>query len=206
MVTKSGSLASLAASLLAAAAALVGGVGVHAADQDQVRPCVPPTAVTVDASGSGACASQPPPPGPSLDRTAGWGASPVAMPGPSTLGEYDVCYLVADSEMEALFQRELTARPSGTRAGGVHDCLWTFDADAMEKAAMWLGPYNGWPDLAGLGGVPVPAVGDEALWVLDGQLWVRVGETAITVMVISDTLDTEDTAIAIARVAVPRIR
>ena len=221
---KTGVQASLAASLLAMVAAL-GGAGVRAADAEQVRLCVTGTAdkndptpealmartrkgtaVIVDATEPGACGTLAPSPGPTLTLLPDGQPSPTAIPDPTVPGEYDVCYLVTDSEMEALFHRELTAQPSGTRAGGVHDCLWTFDPDTMEMAAIWLGAYNGWADLAGLSADAIAGVGDEALWVLDGQLWVRIGDTAITVMVISERLDAEETAVAIARLAVPRIR
>jgi hypothetical protein len=204
MVTRTGKLASLAAVLLASVAAVGCGISVRAADEDPAWSCVMSTADPGDPE-RGACASRLPSPGPNLDPATGEQPSLSSVPGSFVPGEYDVCYLVADSEMEALFRRALAAQPAGTRAGGVHDCLWTFDSEPMEMAAIWLGPYNGWADLAGLSADPVAGIGDEALWVLDSQLWVRIGDTAITVMVISESLDTEDASVAIARLAVPRI-
>jgi hypothetical protein len=107
--------------------------------------------------------------------------------------------------MEGIFQRQLTMPPGGSSVDTTRDCLWSFSADATDMAALWLGEYDGWESLAGLGAVPVPGLGDEALWVLDGLLWVRSGDTAFTVAVISSNLDPMETAIAIATAALPRI-
>ena len=199
MLTKTIVLASLAV-VLVGAGALVGGTGVHAEDagQMQARSCV-------DASEPATCAS----PLPSIGQTPTTPDGPTpasAMPGPIASGEYDACFLVLDSEMEALFHRQLAMQPSGTRAGGVHDCVWSFDPQPWDTAVIWLGAYNGWADLAGLSPEAVPGLGDEALWVLGGLLYVRKGDTAFTVMVISDTLDARETAASIARSALPRIR
>jgi hypothetical protein len=117
----------------------------------------------------------------------------------------DACFLVTTAEMEGIFQRQLTMPPGGSSLGTTRDCLWSFSAEATDLAGLWLGQYDGWDSLAGLGAVPVPGLGDEALWVLDGLLWVRSGDTAFTVTVISSTLDPMDTAIAVARAALPRV-
>jgi hypothetical protein len=84
--------------------------------------------------------------------------------------------------------------------------MWRFSLDPTEMAIVWLGDYDGWASLAGLSSEPIAGVGDEALWVLGGQLWVRVGDRAFTIVVLSDTLDSRATATAIAHLAVPRIR
>ena len=195
MLTKTIALASLAVSLLGAGA-LVGGTGVRAEDAGQAGVCVNLS--------EPACAS----PVPSFSPTStppGGQVPATVMPRPIPSGEYDACFLVMDSEMQGLFHRELAMAPSGTRAGGVHDCVWSFAPEPWDSAAIWLGAYNGWADLAGLSPEAVADLGDEALWVLGGLLYVRKGDTAFTVVVVSDTIDARDTAVSIARLALPRI-
>lgn len=180
MSTRSSVLAPLTVSLVVGAATPIGGAHVKAIDG---LSSLPPTATTA----------------PSGSPSAIW------MPGPDASGGYDACFLVSDSEMEGLFRRSLAMTPTGTRATDEHDCLWSFGPELEAAAAIWLGAYNGWADLAGLMPETVPGLGDEALWVLGGLLYVRTGDTAFTVMVISDTLDAKDTAILVARFALPRI-
>ena len=131
--------------------------------------------------------------------------APSGSPRADASGEYDACFLVTDSEMEGLFHRSLAMPPSGTRAVDAHDCIWSFGPEPVETAVIWLGAYNGWADLAALMPQTVPGLGDEALLVLGGVLYVRSGDTAFTVMVISDSLDTTATAIAVARLALSRL-
>lgn len=201
-----------------------GSAAVAAADPERLDPCITFTAeesdlrpeqlmagvkdasvVIVDAPEPGACASSLHSPSPTLTQGPDGQAEPSTIPEVIQAGEYDACFLVTDAEMEGLFRRHLPEPSSGTRAGGAHDCMWSFDVDPMEMAVIWLGDYDGWASLAGLSADAIEGVGDEALWVLDGQLWVRSGNRAFTVMVLSDTLKAKDTAIAIARLAVPRI-
>lgn len=214
MAKGSGVLTGLAAGILASAAALSSGSSAVAADAKMMQLCITIAAaadadadaddltpdaliagmrdgsmVIVDVSEPAACA-----------------APATAVPDLVGPDEADACYLVTGSEMGALFHRELIEPPSGTSTGGVRDCLWTFATEPLEMAVVWLGDYNGWADLAGLNAEAIEGIGDEALWVLDGQLWVRSGDIAFTVMVMSDTLDVRETAIAVARVALPRIR
>ena len=157
------------------------------------------------AGDAGVAAAEPlPPPGPSVTPVPDMQVEPTALPEVTGAAEYDACFLVTDPEMEGLFHRHLLEPPTGAGAGGAHDCLWSFQLDPTEMAAAWLGKYDGWASLAGLPVEAIDGVGDEALWVLGGLLYVRSGASAFTVMVISDTLDAKDTAIAIARLAVPR--
>lgn len=132
--------------------------------------------------------------------------APASTPLPPIIegDEYDVCFLVEDAEIERVMHRRLMMGGFGTATGGIHNCSWSLYLDPLEMVMVTLSDASDF-DLLTTGQPKIPGLGDEAAWVFDTMLYVRVGDQTINVMVMSETVDPKQASIDIARLAIPRL-
>ena len=115
-----------------------------------------------------------------------------------------ICYLVSNSEIGSIMGKQPLTDGVGFEIGGLRECSWSLSLSPVESAGIQLGDVSTFDPL----GDPVSGLGEAAYWLGEGADWLSVksGQYSLIVLAQSSTVDPKTAAIAIARLALSRLR